>query len=83
MTTFVQIAGRIEEAKEVVPFVSNEEADFFGVYIGKAGQYEWQADFLHYEDALTYAIAVSRTYGYLIDDKTYLQGNFNETAHKH
>lgn len=81
MTTFVQITGCVEEAGEVVPFVSNEEAGFYGVYIGKAGQYEWQADFLHYEDALTYALAIRNVRGYTLDDKTFTQGNFNDTTH--
>ena len=86
MTTVVQITGCFEAegedgATEVIPFVSNEDADFYGIYLGKGGEFAWQADFLHYEDALTYATAVSKTYGYQLDDKTYIDGDSNGTRH--
>ena len=81
MTTYVQITGCVETDGQVVPFVSHEEAMFYGVYVGEPGSYKWQADFLHYEDALTYALAINKFHSFPIDDKTYTQGDFNETTH--
>ena len=81
MTLFVQITGCVSVNGNVAPFMSNEEAEFYGVYVGKPGEYRWQADFLHYEDAMAYALAVHKTFGCLIDDKTYMDGNSNEKTH--
>ena len=81
MTLFVQITGCVAVNGQVAPFMSNEEAEFYGVYIGKPGEYRWQADFLYYEDAMAYALAVNKAHGYLIDDKTYMEGNSNGTTH--
>ena len=81
MTLFVQITGCVSVNGNVAPFMSNEEAEFYGVYVGKPGEYRWQADFLHYEDAMVYALAVHKTHGCLIDDKTYMDGNSNEKTH--
>lgn len=81
VTTYVQITGCFEAEDEVVPFVSHEDADFYGVYVGEPGDFHWQADFMHYEDALTYAMAVNRHRGYPIDDKTFKEGDFNDTHH--
>jgi hypothetical protein len=78
MTTFVQVAGCVGlDEGQVAPFVSHEDADFYGVYVGEGGDYVWQADFLHYEDALTYANAVVEAHGYVLDDKTYSNGVTN------
>ena len=81
MAKFVQICGCFDLNGDVVPFISNEEAEFYGVYIGEDGEYRWQADFLYYEDAMAYALAVNKAHGYLIDDKTYMEGNSNGTTH--
>jgi hypothetical protein len=81
MTTVVQITGCIDIDGEVVPFVSNEDADFYGVYVGEVGQFAWQADFLHYEDAMVYVLAIHKAHGYVIDDKTYTEGNSSDKIH--
>jgi hypothetical protein len=83
MTIFVQVTGCFcdDETGDTVPFVSNEDADFYGVYVGEPGVYEWQADFLHYEDAMVYAMAIHKHHGYAIDDKTFNEGDFNGTSH--
>lgn len=74
----VQITGCFEtEEGEVVPFVSHEDADFYGIYVGEPGGFHWQADFLHYEDALVYAKVISEHHGLSIDDKTFSEGNTN------
>lgn len=79
MTTYVQITGCFEtDDRDVVPFVSHEDADFYGIYIGEPGAYMWQADFLHYEDAMAYALAVNKHHGYPIDDKTFSEGSMND-----
>lgn len=82
MTTYVQVTGCFEtDDREVVPFVSHEYAVFYGVYVGAPGEYRWQADFLHYEDAMTYALAIHKHRGYVIDDKTFYEGNSRDTTH--
>lgn len=81
MTTFVQITGCFEDEGQIVPFVSNEDADFFGVYIGEPGSYAWQADFRHYEDALVYVMAIHKHHDIPIDDKTFSEGNMNVSHH--
>ena len=81
MTLFVQITGCVSVNGNVAPFMSNEEAEFYGVYVGKPGEYRWQADFLHYEDAMIYATAASKAHGLPIDNKTYTEGNSNGTTH--
>ena len=82
MTTYVQITGCFEtDDREVVPFASHEDAVFYGVYVGAPGEYRWQADFLHYEDAMTYALAIHKYHGFVIDDKTFSEGNSRDTTH--
>ena len=80
MTTFVQITGCVAEEGAVAPFVSNEDADFYAVYVAEPGECHWQADFLHYDDALTYAMAINKHHGYPIDDKTYNDGDFKNVG---
>lgn len=81
MPGIVQICGCLANGEEVIPFLSNEEADFYSVYFGQAGGFNWQADFLYYEDALTYAMAAVAAHGMTLDDKTYSQEGCNATKH--
>ena len=82
MTTYVQISGCFEtDDREGVPFVSHEDADFYGVYVGEPGEFRWQADFLLYEDAMTYALAIHKHHGYVMDDKTFREGNAHDQLH--
>lgn len=77
MTSYVQIVGCFDsEDADIVPFVSHEDAEFYGIYFGRPGEYQWQADFLHYEDALAYALAANAAHGYIIDDKTFNDEDF-------
>lgn len=39
----------------VVEWVAPADAEFYGVYFGKAGAFEWVADFANYGDAVRYA----------------------------
>lgn len=82
MSTVVQLTGCVEvDEGAVIPFVSHEDADFYGVYIGQPGKFSWQADFLHYEDALIYVKAISKHHDIPIDDKTFYEGASNGTRH--
>lgn len=81
MTTVVQLCGCIDIDGDVAPFVSNENADFYAVYVGEPGNFEWQADFAYYEDALTYAMAVSKANDYPLQDITFSEGASNGTKH--
>lgn len=82
MTTYVQITGCFEtDDREVVPFASHEDADFYAVYVGAPGEYRWQADFLRYEDAMTYTLAIHKHHGFVIDDKTFSEGKANDQLH--
>lgn len=81
MTTVVQLCGCLMQDNDTAPFVSNEAAEFYGVYVGEPGNFQWQADFKHYEDAFTYAVAISRVNDYPLKDLTFTQGNFNDTQH--
>lgn len=46
------------------------EAQFFGVYIGRPGEYEWVADFHQATHALLFANAVCAHYGHELEDNT-------------
>lgn len=81
MAKFVQVCGCFDMNGNVVPFISNEEAEFYGVYVGEEGEYRWQADFLRYDVAMAYATAISKARGLPIDDKTYTEGASNGTTH--
>ena len=82
MNTLVQITGCFcTDENDCIPFASNEDADFYGVYVGEPGAFEWQADFLHREDAWAYVMAIHKHHGYQIDDKTFNEGDFNGTSH--
>ena len=82
MTTYVQITGCFEtDDREVVPFAPHEDADFYAVYVGAPGEYRWQADFLRHEDAMTYALAIHKHHGYVMNDKTFSEGKANDQLH--
>lgn len=81
MTTIVQICGCMAAEDGVVPFVDNDSAEFYAIYIGEPGAFEWQADFKHYDDALTYAMAVIKTKNIPLQDLTYSDRNIDGTHH--
>ena len=83
MAKFVQVCGcfDVKGGGEVIPFVSNEEAEFYSIYIVEDEGYRWQADFLRYDVAMAYATAISKARDLPIDNKTYMEGNSNGTTH--
>lgn len=70
MTLSVQVCGCHEEDGEVCPFVPDSEADYYGVYIGEAGDFMWCADFKSKDDALNWAEEVAACHDCEVDDKT-------------
>ncbi len=78
--TFIQVCGCCESECEVAPFACDEEADFFGVYVGVPGAYSWVADFAIKSDALHYANAKAAEHGYKVSDDTYQR---NGNTHEH
>ena len=81
MTAIVQLCGCMETEDGVAPFVSNNLSDFYGVYVGQPGEFVWHADFLYYQDALTYASAMASAHGLLLQDITHSDGDSNDTHH--
>ena len=77
----VQLCGCISDGDDVTPFISNEDADFYAIYIGEPGVFMWRADFAHYEDAFTYATALSKVNGCPLQDTTFSEGASNGTRH--
>lgn len=53
--TIVQVTGCLVEDGQTTPFVPDEQAQFFGVYIGKPGEFKWLADFALKADAIDFA----------------------------
>lgn len=72
---FAQICGcRVSEdaSKEVIPFVSHEKAEFYGVYLGKPGNYRSMSDHVTYSSALKAAAEfVEQGKAEKVDDKTF------------
>ena len=73
MTKTIQIVGCVEDLDEgeVHPFVADEHADYFSLYLGEPGAYLWLADFANKGDAELFAAFLAQTYGYTIDDQTF------------
>jgi hypothetical protein len=65
----VQICGCFEAGEDVIPFVPDSVAEFWGVYIGDTTM-EWLADFSRKVDALLYADTLVKQ-GYELDDRTF------------
>lgn len=72
MTKSVQLCGCMEdEAGDIHPFVSDEDAHIFSVYIGEPGGYYWVADFADKDDARMFAGLLAMAYGHKLDDQTF------------
>ena len=59
MTVQVQACSEIDGCVVRVPW---EEADFWGVYQGEPGGYEWIADFQVRDDAMMFANLVAHNF---------------------
>lgn len=69
--TYVQVVGCFEEEDGVVGYVEDGSADFYGVYVGEPGSYQWAADFALKEDAIEFATRVADLHNYEFADDTY------------
>ena len=72
MTKRIQIVGCMED-EEVHPFVADEHADYYGIYVGEPGAYLWVADFINKEDAKMFAELIAKRDGYVLDDQTFTE----------
>lgn len=70
---YVQVTGcKMEDDKSVIPFVSDEEAQFYGIYLGHPG------NFVHHSDHPIKTVAMAEANDIikagaakLLDDKTF------------
>ena len=68
----VQVAGCIEAHNYVTPFVSNQRAQFFGVYLGVPGAFEHQDDHPTLDAAYAHVRALLEAdHGRQFDDQTF------------
>lgn len=67
---FIQITG-VHDNGERTPFVSDEDAGFFGVYLGEPGDFAWLADFNYKTDALQWAHRLAALHNWEMQDKTF------------
>ena len=72
MTTWIQVCGVIEEDGECVPFVPDNVADFYGVYICDP-MAKWVADFDNKTDALNFAQDLADSHLCGVDDRTFAE----------
>lgn len=70
--TIVQICGCIASDGDVTPFVSNQKAQFYGLYHSLPdGRFEWTGDFNTLEDVRQAADNGVKYGGYTLEDKTF------------
>lgn len=69
-TLIIQVCGCYLEDGEVTPFVTDDEASYYGVYIGKGGDFNWLADFRDKETALQFGQLLAGTYKAELSDRT-------------
>ena len=73
MTKHVQIVGCIDDEHDIHPFVADEHADYYGIYVGEPGAYLWVADFINKDDAKLFAELIAKRDGYVLDDQTFTE----------
>lgn len=66
----VQIRSCKDSEDGQVLWCDRSEADYFGVYVGEPGDFEWAADFISYPDAVVWAGNVASNYGYELENLT-------------
>lgn len=73
----VQVAGCREEEGYITPFVADEDAEFWSVYLGEPGAFECIEDFNNKNDALNFAyrLVVSESADTL-DNLTFSKGDY-------
>lgn len=71
MTKFIQLTACVEGEDGVTPHVSDNVADFWSVYSGAPGEYQWVADFQIKATAAIFATSLADASDYVFDDKTY------------
>lgn len=71
MKARVQVCGCFMDGEDVVSFVPDTVAEFYGVYVGVTTM-EWAADFFSKEEALAYAQTLTLK-GYKLDDRTFMR----------
>lgn len=71
-TIYIQVCGCFDddETHDVVPFVPDNAAEYYGVYVG-ATSMEWIADFAFKSDAMLFALDMASAHKYVVDDRTY------------
>lgn len=73
----VQIAGCIEEDEQITPFVADEDAEFWSVYLGEPGSFECIKDFDNRQDAVVFALRLlGDGRAYKIDNLTFSRGDY-------
>lgn len=72
-----QVAGCREGDGEVIPFVADEDAEFWSVYLGEPGTYRCIRDFNNKQDAVSYAfrLVVSER-AKEVDNRTFSIGDY-------
>lgn len=76
MKLSIQVAGcvsrDVEGEVEITPFVSDEVAEFYGVYVqGSDGLFSWAADIRLKAHALEFGQLIADTAGFKLSDQTF------------
>ena len=66
----IQIRPCKDDEDGQVLWCETPEADYFGVYVGVPGDYEWVADFLSRTDAQNWAWEVAQNHDSTVEDLT-------------
>lgn len=67
--TYVQVNPCMQD-DDGVSRCETPEAMFFGVYVGRPGEYEWVADFVQAGHALMFATRLCGQHGYELENNT-------------
>lgn len=69
-TLIIQVCGCLHEDGNVIPFVTDEEASYYSVYVGKSGEFEWLADFRDKHTALQFGQIIALEHKGEFSDRT-------------
>lgn len=68
----IQVVGCVgDDGGDIHPFVPDEDSEFWGVYVGGAGRYLWEADFLVKDEAIEFAKKIAQERGGTLADTTF------------
>lgn len=74
----VQVAGCREDDGEVTPFVADEDAEFWSVYLGEPGGFKCLEDFDTKVEALGYAFRlIGNGRAQVLQNRTFSKGDYN------